>query len=104
MTTRTVALFDEQTNITTSSDDFIVNPIRDVTVVAALTAGTPATGARIQMTIDTLEKIQAGTATWFNSPQGTHTGSSAEKLQRPITGVRLAVTDGTWTLQVRHAV
>lgn len=104
MTTRTVAFFDEQTGITTASDDFMTNPARDITVVAALTAGTPTTGARVQMTLDTPDRIANGTALWFNSPQGGRTTSGAEKIQRPVTAVRLVVTDGTWTFQVRHAV
>jgi hypothetical protein len=103
MPTRKVAAFEEQTGITTQSDDFIVNPERDITAVLALTAGTPTTGARLQVTIDTLDKIQAGTALWVTSPQGNHTANAAEKIERPVNAVRLVATDGTWTLQVRHA-
>lgn len=103
MATRTVVTFDEQTNLTTVSDDFIVSPNKEVTVVARLTAGTPATGCRIQVTLDEIEKINAGTASWVNSPLGNKITSSAEKILRPVTGVRLSVTDGTWGFQVRQS-
>jgi hypothetical protein len=102
MATRTVATFEEQNSITVQSDDFIVNPSREVSVVAKLISGTPATGARVQVTLDETDKINAGTATWVNSPLGNRTVSGAEKLLRPVTGVRLSVTDGTWGLQVRQ--
>ncbi len=103
MPARTVATFEEQTNITTTSDEFIVNPQREVSATARLTAGTPTTGARMQVTLDDPEKIVAGTAAWVNSPLGARTATGAEKIMRPVTGVRLSVTDGTWTLQVRQA-
>jgi hypothetical protein len=102
MTVRIVAKFDEQAGITALSDDFMVQPSHEVAVVAKLTAGTPVTGCRVQFTLDENEKITAGTATWVNSTLGAHTATSAEKLQRPVTGVRLSVTDGTWLLQVRQ--
>lgn len=102
MANRTVVNFDEQASITTTSDDFMVLPNKEVTVVTKLTAGSPVTGARVQMTLDEPEKIIAGTASWVNSPLGAHTTTSAEKVYRPVTGVRLSVTDGTWTLQVRQ--
>lgn len=102
MATRTVTTFDEQTGITTVSDDFIVNPNKEVSVVARLISGTPATGARVLVTLDDTQKIVAGTAAWVASPLGNHLVSSAEKLLRPVTGVRLSVTDGTWGLQVRQ--
>ena len=102
MTARTVVTFEEQSGITAVSDDFIVHPGKEVTVVSRLTAGTPVTGARVQTSIDDVERILAGTATWVNSPLGARTATGAEKMGRPITGVRLSVTDGTWTLQVRQ--
>lgn len=102
MATRTVVSFEEQTNITTQSDDCLVHAAKEVTAVAYLTAGTPSTGAILQITLDDGEKIKAGTALWLNSPMGTRNSSGAEKLMRPVTGVRLKVTDGTWTLQVRQ--
>jgi hypothetical protein len=103
MPARTVVALDEQTGITTFSDEFIVSPTREVAAVLRLTAGTPTTGARLQITLDDAERIAAGTATWVNSPLGNRTTTGAEKLLRPVTGVRLAVTDGTWALQVRQA-
>ncbi|RYG61599.1 MAG: hypothetical protein EON60_02975 [Alphaproteobacteria bacterium] len=103
MATRNVTQFEEQNSITAQSDDFAVNPAREISVVARLISGSPATGARVQVTLDELEKIIAGTATWVNSPLGNRTASGAEKILRPVTGVRLVVTDGTWGLQVRQA-
>lgn len=103
MPSRIVSNFDQQTNITATGDEFIVNPLREVTVVAQLTAGTPATGARVQVTLDDPEKITAGTAVWVNSVLGNRTATGAEKIFRPVTGVRLSVTDGTWAFQVRQA-
>lgn len=100
---RVVVNFDEITAITATSDSFILNPMREVTVIAKLESGTPVTGARVQMTLDDPEKINAGTATWVNSPLGQRTASGAEKIFRPVTGLRLSVTDGTWALQVRQA-
>ncbi|RYD50586.1 MAG: hypothetical protein EOP52_13825 [Sphingobacteriales bacterium] len=102
MATRIVVTFEEQTGVTTTSDDFIVSPQREVTAVARLVSGSPTTGARVQVTLDEVEKINAGTAVWVNSPLGNRTASGAEKVLRPVTGVRLSVTDGTWTLQVRQ--
>lgn len=102
MATRIVVSFDEQNGISTVSDDFIVNPAKEVTAVAKLVSGSPTTGARVQVTVDEIEKITAGTATWVNSPMGPHTATGAEKLTRPITGVRLSATDGTWAIQVRQ--
>ena len=103
MANRTIVAFEEQTGITTQSDNFIVETDKDVTALCALTAGTPTTGIRLQITVDQPEKIMAGTALWINSPQGNRTSSGAEKVQRPITGIRAVATDGTWTLQVRQA-
>lgn len=103
MPARTVFNLEEQTGITTFSDEFIVNPNREVAAVLRLTAGTPVTGARLQITLDDAERIAAGTATWVNSPLGSRTSTGAEKVLRPVSGVRLAATDGTWALQVRQA-
>jgi hypothetical protein len=44
MTVRTVVTFESQSSITTTSDSFIVNPNREVSVVCSLTSGSPATG------------------------------------------------------------
>ena len=103
MPARTVVNIEEQTGITTTSDEFITNPTRHITAVAKLESGTPLTGSRLQITLDDPEKISAGTATWVNSPLGLRTSSGAEKILRPVTGVRLVATDGTWALQVRQA-
>lgn len=102
MAIRNVVTFEEQSTITTQSDDYLVQPNKEVTAAALLTAGTPVTGAVLQITLDDSEKIKSGTALWINSPLGNRISSGAEKLLRPVTGVRLKVTDGTWTLQVRQ--
>lgn len=101
MTTKTVVGFEEQTGVTGTSAAMLVKPEAEVTVAALLTAGTPATGARVQVTLDDASRILAESATWVNSPLGARTASGAEKLGKPVTGVRLVVTDGTWTFQVR---
>lgn len=103
MAVRHVLSFDEQAAITATGDSFMVNPLQEVSVVAQLTAGTPTTGCRVQMTLDEVDKILAGTATWVDSPMGNRTGTGAEKVLRPVTGVRLKVTDGTWSFLVRQA-
>lgn len=103
MVTRNVVNFEEQVAVTVQSDDFVVSPAKEVSVTAQLTAGTPATGCKVQITLDDVEKILAGTAAWINSPLGNRTTTGAEKILRPVTGVRLSVTDGTWTFQVRQA-
>lgn len=103
MATKTVVNFDQQTGITATGDNFVVQPDRDVNVVCVLTSGSPATGARVQVTLDEHDKISAGTAQWVNSPLGARTASGGENVIRPVTGVRLSVTDGTWTFQVRQA-
>ncbi|HEX2859053.1 MAG TPA: hypothetical protein VHP58_02500 [Alphaproteobacteria bacterium] len=103
MTARTVVSFEEQTGITSTSDSFLVNPNREVSVVCNLTSGSPATGAKVQITLDDIEKVLADTAIWVTSPQGYHTTSAGEKIYRPVTAVRLSVTDGTWQLQVRQS-
>ena len=75
MPARTVINLEEQTGITATSDEFIVNPNREVAAVLRLTAGTPTTGARLQITLDDAERIAAGTATWVNSPLGSRTST-----------------------------
>lgn len=102
MATRTVAMFEEQSGITTTSDSFMVDPEKAVNALVELEGGSPATGAVVQVTLDDSEAIAAGTAVWVNSPLGARTTSGAESLIRPLTGVRLSVTDGTWTLKVRQ--
>ena len=104
MTYKTVQLFDEQTGITTTSDSFILDCRSDISISASLTSGTPVTGAKIQFTIDTAEKIKSDTAMWIDSPSGNHLLSFAESSLGHASGVRLIATDGTWTLQVRQAI
>jgi hypothetical protein len=103
MTIHTVVNFDQQAGITATGESFVVQPDKDVNVACILTSGSPATGARVQVTLDEHDKIIAGTAQWLNSPLGARTVSGGENVIRPVTGVRLSVTDGTWTFQVRQA-
>ncbi len=103
MANRTVIYFDQQTGLTSTGDSFMVQPGKNVNVACALTSGSPTTGARVQVTLDEHDKINAGTAIWVNSPLGARTVSGGESVISPVTGVRLSVTDGTWTFQVRQA-
>lgn len=102
MAVRTLVNFDSQAGITGTSDSFIISPARDANVAYILTSGTPTTGARVQITLDDSDKIASGTANWVNSPLGAKLVSSGENVLRPVTGVRLSVTDGTWTFNVRQ--
>lgn len=103
MATRHIVHFDSQTGITSTSDPFVIDPLKEASAAMVLTSGTPVTGAQLQVTLDDADKIIAGTAQWIGSPLGLRTSTGAEKVLRPVTGLRLAVTDGTWTLQVRQA-
>lgn len=103
MAVRTVVSYDTQTGITATGDSFIADPTKQVNVACILTAGTPATGARVQITLDEADKITAGTATWINSNLGNRVATGSENVIKPITGVRLVATDGTWTFSVRQA-
>lgn len=102
MAYRYLTRFDEQASITATGDDFITSPKANVNIACTLTAGTPTTGARVHYTLDTEDKIIGGTAKWIASPEGNRTTSGGETLLRPVTGVRLVATDGTWTVQVRQ--
>jgi hypothetical protein len=103
MTVRTVVTFENQSGITATGDSFIVNPNREVSVVCALTDGTPSSGARVQVTLDDIENVLAGSAVWVDSPLGAHTTTAAEKILRPVTAVRLNAADGTWSFLVRQS-
>lgn len=102
MPARNVVIFEEQTGVTGTSDAFIVQSNKEVGVAVVLTSGTPTTGCRVQITLDEPHRIADGSAAWVNSPLGNHTLSNMEKMLRPVTGVRLVATDGTWTVQVRQ--
>lgn len=100
--TETVIHFAEQTGVTATSNPFILAPGQEASVAVLLTAGTPVTGARVQISLDTPARIMAGTAAWIDSPLGNRTASGAEKLLRPVSAVRVVATDGTWTVQARQ--
>ena len=103
MATQTLEVFDTQTGITATGDNFIVDPTAQVTVVGTPTSAGSAT---VQVTIDDPAAIAAATATWANVASGAQSATFAESSFGPITGVRLAAASGTWTfkvLQVRDA-
>lgn len=101
-----------QTGILSSTDaadrTIMLRPNKGVSFMLDLTAGSPATGAKLEVTTDTHAAIAAGTATWT-----TVTGSSNTLVDQTLTstgpsgcqltGVRALVTDGTWSLKVVQA-
>lgn len=99
MTTKQVHIYEEQTGVTNQSDDFLVNPTAQISVVALETAGG---AASIQTTIDPHAVIEAGNATWVTSPGGVRSDTFMESSTGPITGVRLSADSGAWTLKVLH--
>lgn len=102
MAVRNIVNYDSQTGVTATSDSFVLVGSKDTNVACILTAGTPVTGARVQVTLDDADKVVAGTAQWVNSPLGNRTSSGIENVMHPVTAVRVSVTDGTWTVQVRQ--
>jgi len=102
MTTRHVVHFDAQENITATSDAFMVEDGKPLNAVMKLSAGTPATGAKLQFSIDDDAALEDGSAVWVDSPLGYHLATASENVLPPVTAVRLAAVDGTWTLQVRQ--
>lgn len=99
MTTKNVNIYEEQTGITTQSDDFLVDATAQISIVALETAGG---AASIQTTIDPHAVIENDTATWVTSPGGVRSDTFMESSTGPITGVRLTADSGTWTLKVLH--
>ncbi|MDD9911570.1 MAG: hypothetical protein OXR68_04245 [Alphaproteobacteria bacterium] len=100
MATREVAIFEEQTSITGTSDQFVVLPDNRVSAVAKMTASGTAT---LQMTVDPVDVIEANNATWVDSAYGLQAASFADAAIGPVTGIRLNVASGTWTLKVLQA-
>lgn len=95
----------KETGLTGDSKDYITDPRAEIITVFTLTAGSPATGCVLQFTISSEEEIIAGTAVWRNSPMGYSTSSNSEgNFIKGVRGVRLDVTDGTWTFQVNQVV
>lgn len=105
-------VFVTQTSITsaTAAADATIKlrPDRAANILMDLTAGSPTTGARIEVTISPPDQIDAGTATWV-VPNGVGYSLTDTMLTSTtpngclLTGVRLSVSDGTWTLGVRQA-
>ena len=100
----TVIYFDEATSLTTNSNDYLLDGRGAVCIAAILESGSPTTGAKLQFSIDDKEAIKAGTAKWLDAPAGYQTDTFADSSLGCITGIRLQVTDGTWTLQVRQSI
>lgn len=97
MATRVVNVFDAQIGLTATSDNFVLNPTAQTSIVAENTV----TGfATVQFTIDPEAAISADTATWVDAASGSQSASFAESSLAPVTGVRLKVSSGTWNIKV----
>lgn len=99
----------EQTGVTSASPaadgTILLRPRVGCSIIMALTSGSPSTGAKLQVSNSSESRIKAGTAIWadhdvsklVSTPYVSAAGEGVE-----MTGVRLVVTDGTWTLSVRQ--
>lgn len=94
------------TSATTAANRTIkTNPNKSLNIQLILESGSPTTGAKVQYTLDTHSAVNAGTATFIDSPTGYTTasrGESAINMPCGITGVIASVSDGTWSLIVRQ--
>lgn len=82
-------------------------PDASASILLALQAGTPATGALLQVTNSPYENIDAGTAVWVTPDNVTTTRTnfiwrSAGSESSQLTGLRVTITDGTWSVQLRQ--
>lgn len=109
MAIKTQGLFASQAGITSSTDaadrTLKLDPKKGLSAMLVLESGSPATGAKIQFTNSSHAAIDAGTALWADSSNGNTLVNRAESNTNSVcclTGIRAAVTDGTWTLQVRQ--
>lgn len=98
-----VLVHKSQIGVTATSDEFVLDGLRNVSVTAILTAGSPATGAVLEYTNSEKGLIDNGTALWLESERGNSIVSFAESSFIPVGGVRVKATDGTWTIDVRLA-
>lgn len=98
-------LYQEQTGVTATSDAIILRPEAAMTALMALTAGSPATGCKVQVTNSPVALVRAATALWVdhdgNKLVSTAYASAASEGCK-LTGIRVVATDGTWALQVRQ--
>ena len=91
--------FEFQESIATPSDgDWILIPddIRSVAVALNVTTGT----GKIQTTVDSVAKVQAGTATPIDWDDGVVAVDTADVFA-PVTAVRQVNASGTTEIQVR---
>ena len=99
-----VLVHKSQTGVTATSDEFVLDGLRNVSVTAILTsAGSPPTGAVLEYTNSEKGLIDNGSALWLESERGNSITSFAESSFIPVGGVRVKATDGTWTIDVRLA-
>lgn len=97
MATQTVEIFAEQTGVTSTSDNFVVEPTAQVSVVGEVTS---AGYAKLQYTIDSPAAISGATAVWVDASVGDYDADFGDVTLGPVTGVRLSVTSGTWNIKV----
>lgn len=86
----------------------LLRPSVPVSVLVALTAGSPVTGLQIQVTNSSPTEINNGTALWVNPVGVTATLTSTIFVSSAgagcqLTGVRFVITDGTWAANVVQA-
>lgn len=110
MTIKTPASYSTQTGIgsgTSAADRTIeLRPWLPLSAMLVLTAGSPTTGALVQVTNSPYDDIEAGTANWV-APTGTSNVTVSTLLSSfgnscQLTGIRAVATDGTWTLAIRQ--
>lgn len=99
-------MFSKLTGLTAGTSAAIeINPYWPASICYGLTAGTPATGAKLQVTNSDPSEL-ATIAVWVDYDTAKTTSQIVQTLAGngcQFTGARLVVTDGTWTLQVRQA-
>jgi len=103
--------FSQQTGIGSGTDAADrtnkLRPDVGVSVVLALTSGSPSTGAKLEVTNSSYADIDAGTATWV-TPSGlgnvldTSMWGSTVPGGCQFTAIRAVATDGTWSLTTRQ--
>lgn len=112
MAIKPVGQFGKQTSITSSTAaadrTIMLRPQKGATFVLDMTDNTGlSTGAKIEVTHSPWADITAGTAVWV-TPSGSSNGTTDVILSTTnpcgcqLTGVRAAVTDGTWSLSARQ--
>lgn len=82
------------------SDAIILDPTKEATV-AVERKSTDRGGSTVQVTVSSVEDINAETALWVEACSGAESGFV--KLARPVTGVRFVSRQGDWRFQIRQA-